>query len=62
MKTSANAKETKEQVPLRPECQRQPAVTLPPAGVFVETSPVADWVNSGWFWQWEALAYGSASQ
>mgnify|MGYP001190318229 CR=1 FL=1 len=61
MKTPTDAKETKEQNRLRPECQRQSVGTLPPTGVSVETSPVADWVNSGWFRQWEALAYGSVS-
>ena len=61
MKTSPDAKATWEQIPLRPECQRQPAGTLLPAGVFVDTPPAAEWINSVWFRQWEALAYGSAS-
>ena len=61
MNTSADTKETMEQNHLRPESQGQPAWALPLAGSVVETSPVADWINSGWFRQWEALAYGSAS-
>ena len=32
-----------------------------PADHLGDTSPVADWVHSEWFRQWEALAYGSAS-
>ena len=60
MKTSADTKETMEQNRLRPECQRQPAWNLPLAGSVVETSPVADWINSAWFRQWEVLAYGSS--
>lgn len=60
MKTSAYTKETMEQDRLRLESQGQPAWTLPLAGSVVETSPVADWINSGWFRQWEALAYGCA--
>ena len=61
MKTSADTKETMEQNRLRPECPGQPAGTLPLAGSVVETSPVADWISSAWFRQWEALAYGDAS-
>ena len=61
MKTSADTKAAMKQNRLRPKCQGQPAGSSPLAGSVVKTSPVADWINSAWFRQWEALAYGDAS-
>lgn len=62
MKTPTKAKETKEQIRSRRGGERQPRGTMPLAGGFGETWPMADWVNSDWFRQCEALAYGSAGK